>query len=181
MRRPRLGLASANIIASTALFVALGGTGWAGQVLGAGSVGTRQLAHDSVTAAKIAPGAVTKSKFAGGAVGAGAIARGAVGNGAIALGAVTSDRMAPGVLGGVAPGKITVVAGPVVALPAFQFGQLVSVSCPVGDRAVAGGWYAGYYAVPISEGPTADDTGWQVSFQATLNTQVNVTAICLAP
>ena len=56
------------VISLLALFFALGGTGWAGQVLGHGSVGTAQLARDSVTTPKIAAGAVTKSKLATGAV-----------------------------------------------------------------------------------------------------------------
>ena len=56
------------VISLLALFVALGGTGWAAQVIGRGSVGTAQLARDAVTAPKIAAGAVTKSKLANGAV-----------------------------------------------------------------------------------------------------------------
>ena len=39
MRRVRRVLTPANVIACIALFVALGGTGWAGQVIGRGAVG----------------------------------------------------------------------------------------------------------------------------------------------
>jgi hypothetical protein len=47
-----------NLIASIALFVALGGTSYAAISLPAGSVGTRQLKNHSVTAAKLEPTSV---------------------------------------------------------------------------------------------------------------------------
>ena len=43
MRRLSRVLTPANVIACIALFVALGGTGWAGQVIGRGAVGSVQL------------------------------------------------------------------------------------------------------------------------------------------
>lgn len=51
IRRPRLTYA--NVVASLALFVALGGTGYAAVQLAPNSVGTRQLKRGAVTAAKI--------------------------------------------------------------------------------------------------------------------------------
>ena len=53
----------ATVLSALALFVALGGTGWADQVLGTGSVGTAQLARNAVTTPKILNGAVTKPKL----------------------------------------------------------------------------------------------------------------------
>ena len=112
MRRVRRWLTPANVLAGLALFVALEGTGWAGQVIGHGAVGTVQLKGEAVTAGKIAKGAVTKSKLAKGAVGSEAIARGAVGNEAIAAGTIAVDRLATGVVGGVAGSKISTVTVP---------------------------------------------------------------------
>lgn len=54
-----LAHARANTVAYAALFVALGGTGYAAVNLPAGSVGTRQLRDGAVTGAKLARGAVT--------------------------------------------------------------------------------------------------------------------------
>ncbi|HEV7774739.1 MAG TPA: collagen-like protein [Conexibacter sp.] len=52
LRRPRLTYA--NVVASLALFVALGGTGYAATQLAPNSVGTPQLKRGAVTGAKIA-------------------------------------------------------------------------------------------------------------------------------
>ena len=98
----------ANVLAGLALFFALGGTGWAGQVLGSGAVGTAQLARESVTTPKIASGAVTKSK----------LGKGAVTTDAIARGTVAADRLAAGVIGGVAAAKISTVSSPAATVPA---------------------------------------------------------------
>jgi hypothetical protein len=50
-RSPRLSYA--NVVASLALFIALGGVSWAAVTLPAGSVGNRQLRRNSVTSAKV--------------------------------------------------------------------------------------------------------------------------------
>jgi hypothetical protein len=54
-----------NAIAYLALFVALGGTGYAAVNLRAGSVGSRQLRNGAVTNKKIANGSVTPRKLNG--------------------------------------------------------------------------------------------------------------------
>ncbi len=56
----------ALVVASIALLVALGGTGYAAVVLPANSVGTVQLKSGAVTAAKVKPGSLVKSNFAAG-------------------------------------------------------------------------------------------------------------------
>jgi len=145
-------LTPANVIACTALFVALGGTGWAGQVIGRGAVGTPQLKSNSVTASKIANGAVTRAKIAA------------------------------GVVGGVDASKITKVDAPIAAVPANSTGTPVTATCPAGSKAVGGGWSGGLYTSPISEGPSPDGAGWTVSFRSdTSPGSVSVSAMCLAP
>jgi hypothetical protein len=151
MRRARRLLTPANVLASMALFFALGGTGWAGQVLGHSSVGTVQLKTKAVTTSKIADRAVTKSK------------------------------LAAGVVGGVEPSKITKVDSPIATVPANSAGTVVNATCPAGAKAVAGGWSSGLYAYQISEGPTPDGTGWTVSFaSASSPATVAVSVICIA-
>ncbi len=62
MQRPRLSYA--NVISSIALFVALGGTGYAVTQLPRNSVGSRQLKANAVTSAKIRARAVQRSDLA---------------------------------------------------------------------------------------------------------------------
>ncbi|MEA2127532.1 MAG: hypothetical protein QOJ85_423 [Solirubrobacteraceae bacterium] len=62
MRRPRPSYA--NVISSIALFVALGGTGYAVTKLPRNSVGTTQLKANAVTSGKIRKGAVQRSDLA---------------------------------------------------------------------------------------------------------------------
>jgi hypothetical protein len=60
----RLPLSYANVISSIALFVALGGTGYAVTQLPRNSVGNRQLKANAVTSAKIRARAVQRSDLA---------------------------------------------------------------------------------------------------------------------
>jgi trimeric autotransporter adhesin len=173
MRRVRRLLTPANVLASLALFFALGGTGWAGQVIGTGAVGTAQLKASAVTSAKLAASAVTKAKIAKGAVSADAIAKGSI----------TADRLAAGVVGGVAGSKISTVNSAAVSVPVNNDGTAVSAACPSGQKAIGGGWNSGLWAAPISEGPTADGAGWSVSFETGPNqpATVTVSVVCIAP
>jgi hypothetical protein len=183
MRRARRHLTPSTVVASLALFVALGGTGWAGQVLGHGSVGTVQLARNAVTTPKIANGAVTKSKLAPAAITAAALAKGAVGSDAVAPGSITADRLAAGVVGGIAGTKITTVISPVVSIPPANAGTAVTATCPAGQKAIGGGWVSGRDAAPDSEAPTPDGTGWTVVFEtfSVSSAAVSTSAICAAP
>ena len=151
MRRARRLFTPANLIACVALFVALGGTGWAGQVLSKNSVGTAQLKSNAVSTSKIADGAVTKAKLGG------------------------------GIVGGVSPTKISKVDSPIATVPANSTGTVVTATCPAGTKAGAGGYSSGLYAYPISEGPTADGMGWTISFASGgTPSSVSVSAICFA-
>ena len=151
MRGARRLLTPANVLACLALFFALGGTGWAGQVLGKSSVGPVQLKSNAVTSSKIANGAVTAKK------------------------------LAAGVVGGVTPSKIVKVDSPIAAVPANSTGTVVSAACPAGAKAVGGGWSAGLYAYQLSEGPTPDGNGWTVSFgTSTSPASVSVSVMCIA-
>jgi hypothetical protein len=67
------------VISLVALFVSLGGAGWAAIHVPAGSVGTRQLTAGAVTADKIAHGAIHAGNVANGAIRTRSIAVGAIG------------------------------------------------------------------------------------------------------
>ena len=69
MHRARGKLTYANVIATIALFVALGGASYAAVKLPKNSVGTKQIKNKSITGAKIAAGAVTGEKVAPGSIG----------------------------------------------------------------------------------------------------------------
>jgi hypothetical protein len=64
-----LSHARSNSIAYVALFVALGGTGYAAVSLAPGSVGTRALRNGAVTTKKLANGSVTPVKLNPGTIG----------------------------------------------------------------------------------------------------------------
>lgn len=61
-------LTSAHLIALVALFVSLGGVGYAATKLPAGSVGTKQLRAAAVTGPKLAPNAVNSSRIKDGSL-----------------------------------------------------------------------------------------------------------------
>lgn len=64
MKRLRRKLTYANVMATIAVFVALGGAGYAAVKLPKNSVGTKQIKNNAITGAKIKDGAVTGEKIA---------------------------------------------------------------------------------------------------------------------
>lgn len=83
MSAVRKRLTYANVVASVALFLALGG----GAVWAAGKIGTGKLKRNAVTAPKIRAGAVTNAKLRANAVTRAKIKAGAVGFAKLATGA----------------------------------------------------------------------------------------------
>lgn len=104
-----------NVIAYLALFVALGGTGYAASRLPAGSVGTTQLRNGAVTSNKLANGSVSAAKLDGRGIG------GSVRHWA----SVSQDGR---VLGGSGGARMT-LHGP--AYYAINWGERFSRSCAV--------------------------------------------------
>ena len=88
----------ANVVSVLALFVALGGTGYAAVVLPAGSVGTSQLQKDAVTSGKVKDGSLKAVDFRSGQIPAGpAGAKGAAGaTGAVGPAGPTGTAGSPG-------------------------------------------------------------------------------------
>ena len=72
LERPRPRLTYANVIATLALFLALGGaTAFAASTLGKNSVGTKQLKKNAVTGAKVKDGSLSAGDFKAGQLPAG--------------------------------------------------------------------------------------------------------------
>lgn len=95
MRVPRPQLNYANVIATIALFVALGGAAVAAG-LPKNSVGTNQIKRNAVTAAKIKRGAVTSGKIAPQAVTAGKLGANAVLPGNLGNGIISTEKISDG-------------------------------------------------------------------------------------
>lgn len=93
MTKLRLTLNYSNVVATLALFLALGGSAWAALALGPNAVKTRNLAPSAVTSGKLAAGSVTKRKIGRRAVTARALGPGAVLPGALGIGSVTSAAL----------------------------------------------------------------------------------------
>lgn len=92
MRFPRPKLSYANVIATIALFVALGGAAVAAG-LPKNSVGANQLKRNAVTTAKLKRAAVTSGKLAPKAVVAGKLGPNAVLPGNLGKGIITTDKL----------------------------------------------------------------------------------------
>jgi hypothetical protein len=95
MKRFRPRLTYANVIASLALFVALGGSAVAAG-LAKNSVGPNQLKKGAVSASKLAKQAVTSGKIAPKAVTAGKLGPNAVLPGNLGPGIISTDKIAAG-------------------------------------------------------------------------------------
>lgn len=97
-RRPSLSYA--NVMATLAMFVALGGIGYAAAKLPRDSVGAKQIKADAVRASEQAPNSVNGSNVINGSLGGDEIVPQSLGGGAIADGSLGGDEIADGSLGG---------------------------------------------------------------------------------
>jgi hypothetical protein len=88
-------LTYSNVIATLALFVALGGTGYAAATLRKNSVGTKQLKNGAVTTSKLHQGAITGSKVAKNSLNGEQINAGTLGTVPSATHATTAGSAAP--------------------------------------------------------------------------------------
>ena len=146
-RRP----SPAMVISLLALFVALGGTGYAAIVLPANSVGSKQLKKSAVSNKKIAKNAVTTSKVKDGSLlkgdfAAGQLPAGAAGPAGSAGPAGPTGPTGPAGTNGTngtngTDGLITsaTVQRTTGAAVADGAEQTITVSCPAGQKAIAGG------------------------------------------
>jgi hypothetical protein len=120
--RERLGerVTYANVTATLALFIALGGVGYAASRLPKDSVGSKQIRENAVKASEQAPDSVDGSNLMDASVGADDLGPSSVGSGSIADGAVGIDDLGPDSVNGgkiadgsVAPGDLAADQGTV--------------------------------------------------------------------
>ena len=179
-------LTFANVLSALALFVALGGTGYA-----ASKIRTADILNSAVTSAKLKNGAVTGPKLARGAVSSDKLAPRAVTADRIAPAAIGADKLQPGslsaslfatgVLGGLSPSKITTITGPTVALGPNSPPTPAAAQCPPGQRAIAGGFNVGSFAFVDATGPTTDGGGWSVTAEnGPTPASFNAVVVCAA-
>lgn len=168
----------ANVTATLALVIALGGTSWAAVNLPAKSVGAKQLKNRAVTNSKLRPNAVTSAKVKNGSLRAQDFKAGQLPSGAPGpAGATNVVRRSVGSSG--------VAAGGIGA---------VTIPCAAGERALAGGLQSGrdllnIFALtesfPVTVPTPAGDVpaGWYVEARNTASASAQFLgfAICARP
>jgi hypothetical protein len=155
MKKLAAGLTYANVMATVAVFLALGGGAYAALKLPKNSVGATQIKSGSVNASKLAPGSVTLSKLAADSVGSLNLLDGSVSFGKLAPNSVDGTKVVDNSLGGADVNEATL--GPVPSagtadalsrvdyesasgpVPAASASTTVTAVCPVGFVAVGGG------------------------------------------
>jgi len=149
MRRPRY----ADVAATMALVLALGGTSYAVTALPRNSVGTAQLKPQAVTKAKLAPGILTIGPTG---------PRGLQGP-AGASGQPGPQGVAGPAGGPLDPKRVVHVPGPIFGVaPGAQFIN-IAAPCPSGGIALAGG-YTISGTVHVSSSIASDfQQGWQIT------------------
>src|ERR1700710_56820 len=138
--RLKARLTFANVVALLALFVALGGTGYAAGALPFGSVGTNQLKFGSVTSNKVKDGTLKAADFAKNQLEDGP--RGASGPAGPAgpAGVVDTTQFYTKALSDARflRGGVVTVIGSNPAITVGTFGS-ATATCPSGFQAIAGG------------------------------------------
>lgn len=162
---------ASTVISSAALFVALSGTGYAAVTIKANSVGSSQIRNHSITQRDIKPGSLTSSVIKDKTISAKDVApstlRALEGDPGAAGAAGTTGL--PGMSLSVNTRSATGALRKSSSDPAIGPGQVtVTASCEAGEFAVGGGGTQDgarmTHVTPRASGPTADGTGWTVSF-----------------
>jgi hypothetical protein len=173
-------LSYSNVIASLALFVALGGASYAAVALPANSVGTKQLKKGAVSAAKLKRNAVSSAKVKDGSLQRGDFASGTVLQGPQGPQGLQGPKGDPGQNG--APGQ----QGPPGTARAFAFVdptcsgpgahcQVTKAKNIVGARRIATGAYCVQVAAGID--PATSGAAAGVDLTPTATPEGNATAM----
>jgi hypothetical protein len=185
MPKIRKHLTYANVVASLALFLVIGGgAAYAAGHVGRNSVGARQLRADAVTGEKVKDGSLTGADVNAATLGevplaksaAGAPPTGAAGgalsgnypNPQIVNRAITGAKLAAGI-----PHGVHVVTGESPGISS-EPRQRAEVRCPEGERAIGGGAFAPFFGATdfvalSSSSPLESSTnsreydGWQAT------------------
>jgi hypothetical protein len=147
-------LTYANVIATLALFLALGGGAvWAAKNHGAGKVGTGKLKPNAVTAGKIKANAVTQAKIRENAVTTAKIREGAVTFGKLAAGTnvVATATSSPVAVNGASAVTVS-FPSPITFTPAAGVVDLMSVEARSANLARSGTETCRVQVVPLVNG-----------------------------
>jgi hypothetical protein len=157
-----------------ALFVALGGTGYAVTVLPKNSVGTAQLKKNAVISSKVKNHSLLAADFK-----LGQLPAGAAGPPGPAGAAGASGPSGPAGL--IDTSKLSVVAGSEVSVPANSFATGTK-ECPSGGHVISGGYNSGYRFM-VEYNAAESTTTWRTGlYNPTGSTQnFHLQIICLAP
>jgi len=175
MRIPSPKLNYANVIATIALFVALGGAAIAAG-LPKNSVGPKQLKRGAVTAPKLKRGAVTAGKIAPKAVVAGKLGANAVLPGNLGNGVVTTSKLSDGA---VIASKIKngVVTTNKLNNEAVTLAKLADDVAPLLGTLKSGQTLRGVFDLGSTADAAAETTRSAVSFQFPLLSPPTVTVL----
>ncbi|HKH65333.1 MAG TPA: hypothetical protein VKA35_07710 [Solirubrobacterales bacterium] len=188
MRIPRPQLNYANVIATIALFVALGGAAVAAG-LPRNSVGTNQLKRGAVSAAKLKRGAVTAGKIApkavvAGKLGANAVLPGNLGNGIITTNKLSDSSVIAGKIknGAVSTNKLPNGAVTTAKLGdgSVTLGKLADTVPPLLGTLKSGQTLRGVFDIGSTAANAGDTTRNAVTFQFPLLASPAVTVITKA-
>lgn len=185
MRIPRPKLNYANVIATIALFVALGGAAVAAG-LPKNSVGPIQLKRGAVTPAKLKRGAVTAGKIAPKAVVAGKLGANAVLPGNLGNGIITTDKLSDGsvIAAKIKNGVITTnklnngaVTTAKLGDGSVTLGKLADGIAPLLGTLKSGQTLRGVFDLGSTAAAVGDETRNAVSFQFPLLNPPTVTVL----
>jgi hypothetical protein len=130
MRRLKNHVTSAHVIALLALFVAMGGTGYAALKLPKNSVGSKQIKKNAVSGSKVKNGSLKKGDFAAGSLPAGPQG----------LPGAKGDKGDQGLTGATGTfGAITVQFNEATSDLGNGAETSLDVHCPAGQIAIGGG------------------------------------------
>jgi hypothetical protein len=168
MRRPRY----ADVAATMALVLALGGTSYAVTALPRNSVGTAQLKPHAVTKAKLAPGVLTIGPI-----------------GPIGLQGPAGPYGLPGPQGPAGPAggpldpnRVVHVPGPILGVASGAQFVNIAAPCPTGGIALGGGYTISGTVHVSSSIASAFQQGWQITVDnpgASMGT-AQAFAVCLS-
>ncbi|MGH3126597.1 MAG: hypothetical protein ACRDPX_01630 [Gaiellaceae bacterium] len=146
----------ALVVASLALAISLGGTGYAALKLPAGSVGAAQLKKNAVTTLKVKNQSLLAADFRPGQLPVGP--QGATGTpGPKGDTGDKGDKGDPGPVGVTGHQR---VSGPPVSVAAGAYTTLTAM-CPTGKRVLGGGVFTASASAQIPVSFPAFDTGWR--------------------
>lgn len=174
----------ALVVALIALFVSIGGVGYAASKIGTndiqnGAVTTPKLHKNAVTAEKIKPLSVITGKLNNQAVVSNKLADASVTNTKLGPDSVSVDKIQDSAVRASELGSTSQVLGSQVTIAANGT-QEATATCPAGSQVISGGGFATNFGVHLVTSFQSGN-GWHVAYQNTTATAraIQAIAVCL--